>query len=84
MPHAVSSQEYIRLNLQGTGLIKISPDCTLKYKAMFIQGHEIYSTSLHTSYTAITNMSEINYPTEEEVSRIHLKKYINHIKNNRI
>lgn len=86
MPHstpmtAVCSQEHIRLNLQGTGLIKISPDCTLKYKAMFIQGHEIYSTSLHTSYTATANMSEINYPTEEEVSRIHLKKYIDHIKN---
>lgn len=77
----VCEHEHSRLTLQGTGLIKISPDCTLKYRSMFIQGHQTYSTSVHTSYTTIVNISEIGYPDEPQLSKLHLKRYVDHIKN---
>ncbi|XP_073841172.1 uncharacterized protein [Musca autumnalis] len=77
----VCNQEHSRVILQGTGLIKISSDCTLKYRSMFIQGHQTYSSSLHSSYTATANVTEISYPDKTQYGKIHLRNYIDHIKN---
>lgn len=81
--NAVCGQEHSQITLRGSGLLKISPDCTLKHKSIIIQGHETYSSSLHASYTAITNVSTGGYPVETQftLAKFQLKNYTDHLQN---
>lgn len=78
---AVCGQQHSQLNLKGSGLIKINPDCTLKLNSVTIQGHQTFLTPLHASYTATTNLSDITYPHEVQFGNLHIKSYADQIKN---
>lgn len=81
--NAVCGQEHSQITLKGSGLLKISPDCTLKHKSIVIQGHQTYTSSLQSSYTAIANISSIVYPAETQLilDTFHIKNYTEHLKN---
>lgn len=77
----VCGQEKSQLNIKGSGLLKISPDCTLKFDSVTIKGHQTVSTSLQTSYTALSNISDIIYPDEVQFEKFQNKVYADQIKN---
>lgn len=77
----VCGQENSWLNLKGSGLLRIEPDCTLKFDSIVIRGHLTVSTSLQSSYTATTNMSDIIYPDEVQAEKFHIKSFADQIRN---
>lgn len=79
--NAVCGQEKSQLTLKGSGLLKISSDCTIKLNSIIIKGHQTVSTPLQTSYTAMSNISDISYPDELQITKFHNKIYADQIKN---
>ncbi|XP_037942525.1 uncharacterized protein LOC119675398 [Teleopsis dalmanni] len=56
---AVCNKEIISLNLKGSGLLTIDPDCVLKDNFVSMQGQQIIASTARYSYSSLDTISEL-------------------------
>ncbi|XP_037932649.1 uncharacterized protein LOC119667432 [Teleopsis dalmanni] len=56
---AVCNKEIIPLNLKGSGLLTIDPDCVLKHNFVSVQGQQIIASTARYSYSSLGTISEL-------------------------
>ncbi|XP_037931434.1 uncharacterized protein LOC119666223 [Teleopsis dalmanni] len=56
---AVCNKEIIPLNLKGSGLLTIDPDCVLKHNFVSVQGQQIIASTARYLYSSLGTISEL-------------------------
>uniref|UniRef100_A0A1B0AHL0 Envelope protein n=1 Tax=Glossina pallidipes TaxID=7398 RepID=A0A1B0AHL0_GLOPL len=57
---AVCDRDIIPLNLKGSGLLTIEPECILQHDSVHISGHKSVTTTLTSAYTSLGELSELS------------------------
>lgn len=57
---AVCDKEIIPLNLEGSGLLKIKPECILKHDFIHVAGQRLITTTLNHSYSSLGKFRELS------------------------
>ncbi|XP_037942386.1 uncharacterized protein LOC119675270 [Teleopsis dalmanni] len=65
---AVCNKKIIPLNLKGSGLLTIVPDCVLKYNFVFVQGQLIIASTSRYSYSSLGKISELRLQSSMKTS----------------
>lgn len=80
---AVCKRDITQFTLQGSGLLYLEPECTLKHKFMSLQGRQTISSSLKTSYTRLWEITVQTHATRLKplLEKIHTSEYNSQIQN---
>lgn len=60
----VCDQDSSQLTLEGTGLLTLEPECTIKGESISITGYQTFSTTLKTAFASFGNASQLARPTQ--------------------
>lgn len=80
---AVCNREITQIPLEGSGLLSLEPECTLKHEFMVLDGQQVISSDLKTSYTSLWEITEQSHTKHLAplLNEIKIKEYIPPIQN---